>query len=217
MLLEKIAKVKEINEMLVEAKKIKFQSTNAIQLAKYTQEKIPGICQVLLASQIVNQAFADTIQMPYLRDWETKLEALIPGIQADSSKDISRLLNEISAEISKYSEEWRKFSRNHSKETTNFMNVLNSVFKKSEYVELKQQIESIGNLWPVSQVNIDQYQRKLVEAQSIIDSLKVTETVKKVLSKMASGQATLNDLTDEVMDWVRNNQLSSNLRISVIG
>ncbi|AYB46271.1 hypothetical protein [Paenibacillus lautus] len=217
MLLDKIAKVKQINEHVVEARLVKVRKDNAVVLANYVATEIPKICSALMSSKAINGSFPKTVELPKLSEWERRLNELLTNLHADSIKEAADLLKEVHSAVQKIKETWKSFAHEYSQETVNFLHVLNHIFKKNEYADLKANIVQFENVWPIKQANIDQLLLKIEEARMIIASLKVTDTVKHALSRMSTGKATLDDFNEEVIEWVKSNNLSANLRISVIG
>lgn len=83
--------------------------------------------------------------------------------------------------------------------------------------KLKQEIEiKDGICWPVSDDNLKNIIKKSEEAQKIIDEInlgQVPVAVKEFLAKCSGYGADLENLTDEILTWLKENDFMSKLKV----
>jgi hypothetical protein len=85
---------------------------------------------------------------------------------------------------------------------------------KTQISTIIERVEAVNKRWPFDQSNIDELRNIIAQAQQIITQLDVNEEVQEFLTLVLTGQATLFDLTTDVLEWLNKQGFSKNLKIS---
>ena len=75
----------------------------------------------------------------------------------------------------------------------------------------------LGASWDFKQDNLDKMEKGLQEADEIINSLGFGEDGAEIiafLKKVASGKASVHDLTPDILNWLMENKMTSKLAVS---
>ena len=79
---------------------------------------------------------------------------------------------------------------------------------------LKKTIEALQTRWPITEQDIIYFKKKVAEGQSLLDTLPIDDPeILEFIKKLSKREATLNDLTDKALLWVRRNDLESRIKL----
>lgn len=70
--------------------------------------------------------------------------------------------------------------------------------------------------WPVDNDKLNNINNKKKEAQKLISDLGLNKNISDFIEKIALNQATILDLTPEILDWVRNKEFENNIALRFI-
>lgn len=73
-----------------------------------------------------------------------------------------------------------------------------------------------ATVWDSTIATLMDLQAALAQADGIIQNLKLDQEVVAFLGKITAGKATLADLNDNVLQWMKNEQLLSKIRLSFV-
>lgn len=142
-----------------------------------------------------------------LEELEKCLQGSISELKnAELSKERKKLTDELKVE-------WEEFYR---EETTVSVNLLNTV---KEITTERSKAETVlvriknGATWIQDERTMELFVDGLVEAERIIKALKLESLQILFLRKVAQGTATIDDLNESVLDWIRKNELGGKLSI----
>lgn len=85
----------------------------------------------------------------------------------------------------------------------------------------KQEIQKILNCmnnflkWPVDEERIAQYEIAKARAEEILSQMEFDDEIAIFLKKVKNKEATLLDLTDSIIAWIRREKLSGNIVLSI--
>lgn len=94
-----------------------------------------------------------------------------------------------------------------------------SVFKlvsnnKLEIVRLSTAIKGIS-VWPVTKKQFDDFTLALADAKNLLKTMKFDREIETFLRKVRDKQATLQDLSDPIIKWIRDNNFEGNIQLSI--
>ncbi len=78
-------------------------------------------------------------------------------------------------------------------------------------------IKNFLEKWPVSPEDVSSFTQAITEGKKIIASLNVDNKIRNFLILVANGNASLADLDDDVMNWVKKHRLESRIAITFRG
>lgn len=74
-----------------------------------------------------------------------------------------------------------------------------------------------GSVWSMNIDNFKTMNYNLSEAQNLVDGLGLDQQIITFLQKMNSGKATVVDLNDNVLRWLKEESLDKRVKLSFIG
>ena len=197
-----------LNSNLQQAKKI----NSFCQSTKTELNKIKATLGSFHAlHQMDEQAFPKR-SMSYERK---QLEALIQhGLEKYDKDDIykfSRSFRKLEEDLKM---SWTHYVRNKNQDIIGLLERLqNIVSNPQEIKQLIVELKKFENKWPVNSISLNRYHEHLSSAKKVITDMNASKGVQEFIEKVASNRATLDDLTDEVISWLRKQQLTNKLII----
>lgn len=215
MLLNKITETRKIfedyNEMY--SKQQKFRKISSFSQTMKTEfAKIKSILASFHALlQMDPEAFPKkklSYEMKKLEEFKTK------GLQSyskDEVFDFSRLFRSLDDDLKI---RWANYVLNKNKDIIGLLkNLQNIVTNPEEMKQLISNLQTFEKKWPVTSISLNHYQEHFESANKVIAEMDVSEGVQEFITKVATNQATLDDLTDEVISWIRTKRLTNKIVI----
>ena len=94
------------------------------------------------------------------------------------------------------------------------LQTVRGIAPEKEKIDYASNKIKIGASWEFKKSNLDKMEKGLSEAESILESLGLTDEVTEFLKKVVLGKANVNDLTPDVLSWLTDKNMSSKLAIS---
>ena len=69
------------------------------------------------------------------------------------------------------------------------------------------------NMWPINREKYDRFIENIELAKNKIDSLELTDEVRRFIRRITSNNATLSDLTPDILKWVKDNGYESKIKL----
>ncbi len=125
--------------------------------------------------------------------------------------NIQKEINNIKKDILK---EWQIFYHQIAEQKINMLQTVRGIAPEKEKIDYASNKIKIGASWEFKKSNLDKMEKGLSEAESILESLGLTDEVTEFLKKVVLGKANVNDLTPDVLSWLTDKNMSSKLAIS---
>lgn len=111
----------------------------------------------------------------------------------------------------------KDWAKHYQELTGSTVNTLKTI-KGLDEVRINYCISKIeaASVWNSTMINLTSLKTGLVQADEIIQNLKLDQEVITFLSKITSGKATLADLNDNVRQWMQNEHLLPKIRLSFV-
>lgn len=115
----------------------------------------------------------------------------------------------------KIKKEWSKQYTILTKATISTLQVIIGI--DSEHVSECLDGINKGEIWTMEISNFKAMDKSLSEAKTLIDRLGLNQQIKAFLQKMNEGKATVSDLDDNVLRWLKGESLDQRVKLSFIG
>ena len=140
------------------------------------------------------------------------------------SKDVYSLSDE---DIEKFSYESSSFERAINQKWCNYAN---SVFPKNissmrtylpfcpnpdEMNKIIGLLEKYLNNSPENARTVENIYKEVQKGEKIVNDISLTEERRKFLDKIAKGNATLDDLTPEILQWIRDLEFTNRIKLRI--
>lgn len=210
---------KEVYEEIYELEK----SSNDVQ----KQEKNDNIfSNVISANHLMVNAVTNSMsQLGFVISQETRDRVI--GLLKSSSDAVSRgliqestanyLQKEVFAIKKAILQEWSDYYHRVADQKINMLQTIKGIAPEREKVDYASNKIKQGASWDFKQDNLDKMEKGLQEADEIINSLGFGEDGAEILAflkKVASGKASVHDLTPDILNWLMENNMTSKLAIS---
>lgn len=149
-----------------------------------------------------------------IQEIEGTLDAL-SGFDDDTpagANDIKKLGKEITQIHEEMDSLWSDFYNIKTGQTISMLRVLEKVNPQKTRLCIDK-IES-GKKWSGTYSNKERMEEGLKNANEIITSLNVNSEIVDFLQKMNRKEATLQDIDEKILEWIRDNELEKNICLS---
>lgn len=209
-------------------RKIKdMQNLKALELSKINRQKQVDIDQRY--DSLVNQVRKCSLTLAYARDHlqfpisETvKLELQnllgnLTSIVSDGCADEDSVLkaaSDFKNAQGNIKKDWGKHFVNYTSTTVNTLRVISGIDPE----RINKCIAEIkaAETWTEDKSILDTLQKAINSADGLIRSLKMDQATISFLTKMTSGKATIADLDENILKWIRAEGLERKIRITFL-
>ena len=127
---------------------------------------------------------------------------------------VSKVENELKAILISVKKEWAKQYLNLTSATVSTLKVIAGV----DTEKVSDCLDGIakGETWTTNINEFHTMNKSMADANTLISSLGLDEQIISFLQKMNSGKATIADLDDKVMNWLRTEELDKKVKLSFV-
>ncbi|KXB56865.1 hypothetical protein [Lachnoanaerobaculum saburreum] len=114
-------------------------------------------------------------------------------------------------------QEWSDYYHRVADQKINMLQTIKGIAPEREKVDYASNKIKCGASWEFKQDNLDKMTKGLLEADEIINSLGFGDDGLEILGflkKVASGKASVHDLTPDILNWLIENNMTSKLAVS---
>lgn len=114
-------------------------------------------------------------------------------------------------------QEWSDYYHRVADQKINMLQTIKGIVPEREKVDYASNKIKYGASWEFKQDNLDRMTKGLLEADEIINSLGFGDDGLEILDflkKVASGKASVHDLTSDILNWLIENNMTSKLAVS---
>ena len=131
------------------------------------------------------------------------------------------LIKNIESTVDRYYSNLRDYWRqSHIKDTNgtkSMLLILEKLYDDStKILQIRSKINKLENRWPFTAEDLKLMQEGINEASSIIKELKVSSNIQDFLQKVSTGEASIIDLDDEILIWLKDNKFENKVKLSFI-
>lgn len=215
MLLNKIADTRETLEEYRRLDNELRQVRKVNSFSQSTKSELNKIKSILASYHALNQMAPVEFPKKKLSYELKKLETLMnSGIKTYNIEEVygfAKLFRGLNEDLRM---RWSNFVLNKNKDIIGLLrNLQNIVTNQQEIKQLITDLQTFEKKWPVNSITLKRYHDYLNDANKVISEMDVSEVVQDFITKVAANQATLDDLTDEVITWIRTKKLTNKLVI----
>ena len=114
-------------------------------------------------------------------------------------------------------QEWSEYYHKIADQKINMLQTIKGIAPEREKVDYASNKIAQGALWNFKQDNLDKMEKGLREADEIINSLGFDRDGTEILDflkKVASGKASVKDLTPDILKWLTEKNMTTKLAVS---
>ena len=133
-------------------------------------------------------------------------------------------INDIESVIDIYEDKLKDYWRSEYTlkvgNTLSILELLEKIYilddKGIKIIEVKNKISKIRSKWPFNENDIKIMDEGIEEANKMIEDLHVSSNIQEFLKKASSGEATILDLNDEIILWLKDHGFAESVKLSFI-
>ena len=172
------------------------------------------IHELMLALKYTKANLSFQLSETVLDDVNTMLldqKAAVQSGYADKEM-VSKVENELKAVLISIKKEWSKQYVNLTSATVSTLKVIAGV----DTEKVSDCLDGIakGENWTTDINEFQTMNKSMADANTLISGLGLDEQIISFLQKMNSGKATIADLDDKVMNWLRTEELDKKVKLS---
>lgn len=132
-------------------------------------------------------------------------------LSKNDADKIQMKLNEIETPLKN---EWSEYVDKNIQNAKNLINMISPLIGEYKSQNLIEDIENYKNRWPVSEREIIKFKSNLSKCEEAIKELDITEEVQEFLLRVMDGIATIENLNEEILYWIKQHNFSTKLYIN---
>ncbi|MCS0674470.1 hypothetical protein [Cytobacillus firmus] len=215
MLLNRISQVRETVVEYNQLNKKNQQARRVGSFSKFSRDELKKCKDILGSYQALHEVDEELFPKSNMSIVLIQLEALSKGgLEKYNRDDIIAFSRPFKTLDDDLKLRWMNYVRNKNQDTIKLLQQMqNIVSNKQEIKQLVDELKKFENKWPITSNVVNRYHEHHVNAKKIISDMQASNGVQDFIGKVAANNATLDDLTDEVILWLREQQLTNKLVI----
>lgn len=177
----------------------------------YNKYLVPTIKSYAICKKYNYVEFTDTVLddiqkcVDYSKKTFEQKTVINPAKYQDSVKKLSERIES----------EWVGQTNNYLSDVKEELGILRLVSNNKQ--EIQKILNCMNNFskWPVNEESTAQYEIAKARAEEILSQMEFDDEIARFLKKVKDKDATLLDLTDSIIAWIRREKLSGNIVLSI--
>ncbi|WP_312474702.1 hypothetical protein [Neobacillus sp.] len=212
-------KVRSTRELIVQVKLVDERVNRLLDYQDFYQKLAEQTSVYIEFINSINSLVATHPDYFIKPDMSSVIEKINDLLETFENNPKQVKVNYLTREINKFNlewqEKWTKFASSKSQDVIRGLNSIKKVAGSDDNINyIIRGLESLSEKWPISESNLRQFTKYLINAKEKLTNLNTTTDVQKFLDLVANNKATIMDVTPEVIQWLNENNFSSNLKIS---
>lgn len=206
--------VKEASELQKKQEKVK----RVMEFVSLVQEHSRKMEQTIISTSVIHESFpVFSVPVLELKKVVVLLDETAKSISSEPSKErFGAAVTALQGIDDKIKSQWSQLSKHNHQDLVKMLDILGKILKQDNDINvLTRTITDIEQTWPITSAEITHYRDKLEKGKKKVASLNVSADIQQFLDKLGRGQATIVDLTPEVMNWLESQNMSANISISL--
>jgi len=215
MLRNKIQQTKELMARTKAAQSVQERYRRSKDFSELVRDKLPTMVKAVVAVRLVENTYPMQWKLPNVRETMNVLTELISNIEQQPREKFGQIQRSLEPFMSEAKNQWPDIAKKQHMDSKKALLVFRRVRKNDPLLEqLIRAFDTIEKTWPVTDKSLAHYQKSISDAKDLIASLGASNKVQIFLEKMATGQATLKDMNDDVIQWFEAQNLTSDIYIT---
>lgn len=210
-LIQKTNELEEFNKRKTE----KLKKSNQKALDEYFKKSIDKTDKFIKLLLLYKQELSYTVDNQYIEDVYDFLSEICDYIEENKiDKEHCRELDKkIETLKNALSDNWNSFYEKYSSNTVGLLKMV-SVFNPIQINDCLKKIDS-AKVFMQEESKIEDFAKQLKRAESIISNLEMDDEITDFLKNVNSGNATLLDLNENILAWLRKENFEGKIKIGI--
>lgn len=177
----------------------------------YNNYLVPTIKSYVVCKKYNHVKFSDIVLgdiqkcIDYSKKTFEQKTVINPGKYQDSVKKLSERIES----------EWVEQTNNYLSDVKEELGILRLVSNNKQEIQKVLMCMNNFSKWPVDEEHTAQYEVAKARAEEILSQMEFDDEIAGFLKKVKDKEATLLDLTDSIIAWIRREKLSGNIMLSI--
>lgn len=212
MLRDKIKSTKELIQQAKDAQQLQDRHRRSEEFGQFVQEKLPPLVKEVKAIRLVEKKYPGLWHLTQVNEAMQGLKELMENVRHEPRSKFGHIIRSFEPLQREAKAQWPGIAKEQHQDSKKALEVFHRIHQETIRIEsMLKEFTDIEKKWPLSEHDLNRYQNVLQEAKQFIASLGASPQIQHFLEKMAASTATLDDLNDEVLQWIRAQQLTSNV------
>lgn len=165
----------------------------------------------VFVKKILNYNFSPEIQKEF-NSCVDEVSRILDSKQVLNIGAFNKRIHDIGSRITS---EWTSYSDNATKDYIERLGMCRMFFSnKMEVDRISNAIKAIRK-WPLNKKTIEEYIEAKGKAEEIFSKINFDKEVEAFLKKIYEKSATMLDLSDHIINWIKENKFEGNLMLSI--
>lgn len=215
-------KLKNTESIILEARELKnidenLKECNQLNLSITKNKRI--ILNFINSEITLVNENPNYFEQPDLEKIKERLEEIIEKIGNGLFSDLNALnfiVETIKAKDSGLRNLWKNYLYDVKKVNDNIKTLeclRNLYIDKTEINKIIVSLNSYENKWPINNEVLDNLNSDLNQSKKKIKDLKLNEDIEEFLKMVMKGTATISDLTEDILLWIKSNQFEEIIKL----
>ncbi|WP_149847127.1 hypothetical protein [Paenibacillus sp. 37] len=210
MLKDRIKSTQLLIQQVKEAQQVQDRHRRSEEFGQLVQEKVPTFVKEVRAIRMVEKNYPGQWHLSSVNETMQSLKELMLNIRHEPRGKFGNIVRSFEPLQREAKMQWPAIAKEQHQDNKKALEVFRRIHQETSKLDnILQEFTSIEKKWPLSEQDLIRYQNVLKEATQFITTLGASSQIQQFLEKMAAGKATLNDLNDEVLQWIRSQDLTS--------
>lgn len=110
--------------------------------------------------------------------------------------------------------EWKRYYNEKTMSINKTLGNIKPFFNNLDEINmLMEKLKNFETLWPINRKKHEDFEKTISLAKEKINKLNLTDEIKDFINKITANNATLKDLTPNVMEWIKDNNYEDKIKL----
>lgn len=179
-------------------------------------ENLDKLVSVINTYLLVKEKFKFVLSDELNRTLNKLMRYAYDTIKRGSVTESYKFKDEVEKVLSEITLLWQRFFGDYNRKLFDDLNVYKTVVQNKQ--EIQVIIYSLSNCKEWSKLNAEKIEKYFLakqEAEKLVKELNLDDEIIDFLKKANEGKAYLSDLNPKILDWIKKENLSNNIAVSI--
>ncbi len=215
MLQERICDCIKLIETVSQSKNIAVENQNTARKNSTFFDAYDIFMKNFQSFLVVRELFGFTLSESTTLSLNSILQTTKETLHSQNVINPSRYKNKVDGFVSDIREEWLQFITQRSADLKGELEIIKQVSTEKSKIEVLLRRMKACQQWPVTRETAVSYTAAVHEAKTMFGDMKFDSHISEFLQKVNAHEATLMDLTPDVMEWLTKEGLDKKVYLNI--
>ena len=210
-------RVKNITEGIKLRDKLNTVNDENIKL-KSIVKKIADLNAIFLNDKIAKKAISIELEVREISEIKKISRSIAGKIDSKDYSNVGEDISKLSEIIRKIDNnlkvEWKMMVGRDTNAAVSSLNNIKELFDDKREIDSQiMRLKGFESRWPINLDIKENFKTEIFKSSDMISELNLTPEIELFIKKIIGKTATFNDLTDEVLTWIKDNNFEKKIKI----